>query len=473
MKRGKKLLILLLVLAVLGGVTALLSNLNWEKETVADTSITIVSVDTETVTALSWTYGEETPAFWKVNGAWEYTGDSAYPVDTTKLDLILLSVAEVVSTKTIEDVSDLADYGLDQPACAITIATDVETTLLIGNETGMGGQRYASIGDGNVYLIDEGLVDDFAYGLDDLMVLETIPDLSSAARVSIQTQTETLTLEKLEESGLAYSSQYVWFVENGGGYTALDTELVETLVSSISALSWTACADYNAQDLAQYGLDTPDVTVTVDYTGSQEVELEQTDTNGDPIVISEEVPAAFTLALGTGEDGGAYARIDGSNMVYSVDATVVDTLCYTTQEELLPDDVLRMDWDTVTSMDITLDGQTHTITREVVVSTDDAGNTTTETVWQLDGAEVDGGSIESALDALAGTGYASGVAPTRSAEITFTFHRNTASFPTVELVLYQYDSASCLATLDGASTLFVDRSAVVDLTETVNTLLLG
>lgn len=64
---------------------------------------------------------------------------------------------------------------------------------------------------------------------------------------------------------MAYSDSYVWFL----GDTVLDTELTESLLSAITSLSWAECANYNASDLAEYGLDDPTARVTVDYTDAE------------------------------------------------------------------------------------------------------------------------------------------------------------------------------------------------------------
>lgn len=474
MTRGKKLLALLLVLAVLAVGTALLSNMQLNEDAqIDDTSVTILSVDTEAVTTLSWTYGGDSPSFVRSDDSWENAEDSAFPVDGTKLDLMLVSLTDVTASATIADVSDLSQYGLEEPECTISVTGGTDATLCIGSETTMGGERYVSLGDGNVYMVDEGILDDFSYSLSDLLLLEEMPDLSTATSLSIQTASQTISMVYLEENDLTYSDSYVWFEDRDGSYTTLDTELVEALLSSIAGIGLDTCVDYNAEgSLALYGLEEPAATIVIDYTESVDVELEETDNNGDPIVISEETPAACTLEIGSTE-AGSFIRLAGSNMVYSLDSDLCQTLLYTTTSELLPDDVLLMDWETVTSLDITLDGKVTTITREVVSTEAEDGTVTDETVYTMDGAETDGESVLDALDSLTSTGYAYGTSPERNLEIAVTIHRNTDSFQTVELALYQHDSTACLATLDGSATVYVSRSAVVDLIEAVNALILA
>ncbi len=72
-------------------------------------------------------------------------------------------------------------------------------------------------GDGNVYLVDADLLEDFSLGLYDIVSMESIPSMTDLTSVSIETTSGTLTLDYLEDSGLAYSNQYTWFWNQDGG----------------------------------------------------------------------------------------------------------------------------------------------------------------------------------------------------------------------------------------------------------------
>ena len=105
-------------------------------------------------------------------------------------------------------------------------------------------------------------------------------------------------------------------------------------------------------------------------------------------------------------------------------------------------------------------------------TTDEEGNTTQETVWTLDGEEVDFQSVFTALTGLESTGSEEGLTPERGAEISFTFHRNTDTYQTLTLTFYQYDSANCLVEFSGETRLLADRDSVLDIVEQVNALVL-
>ncbi len=152
-------------------------------------------------------------------------------------------------------------------------------------------------------------------------------------------------------------------------------------------------------------------------------------------------------------DDACYARIAGSDMVYQIDGSVRDALLYTTQSELLPDEVLLMDWDTVDSIDITWTAPLTMWNDLQQRKTDDDGNTSEKIIYTLNGSEI---AIEDILDdltALSSTGSGENLTPQRDAEIRFLFHRNTESFSEVELTFYQYDSTSCLVGLNSETRL--------------------
>lgn len=161
------------------------------------------------------------------------------------------------------------------------------TTIDIGDETSLDGLRYVSIGDGNVYPVSSDLLTNFSYGLYDLVAKETLPDMSELVSFSVERASGTLVIDYLEGSDLAYTDRYTYFAEDGDGWLSLDSELAENFVSQITGLTWGDCVDYKAdlKTLGNYGLDSPAVTVTVNYIETTEVETNETDEDGEPITV--------------------------------------------------------------------------------------------------------------------------------------------------------------------------------------------
>ena len=176
MKRGKKLLILAAVLIVVaGGAFAALEFIPDEEAEVTESEV-IYSLDAATLTNLSWTCDGETVSFDYNGEDWTYADDADFPLDPTRLNTMLSTLEEVTASKTIEAADDLAQYGLEEPECTITVTADAETVISVGSETSLDGLRYVSIGDGSVYLVDSGIYSSFSYGLYDLVAEEAIGD---------------------------------------------------------------------------------------------------------------------------------------------------------------------------------------------------------------------------------------------------------------------------------------------------------
>lgn len=313
MKRGKKLIFLLAVLIVLTGVTSICLRLNPDDlDDEEEEGTVILSIDSGDVTEISWTIEGEQLEFMRSEDGWTYTKDSEFPVNTAALELVLSALNEITSSKTIEAVTDMSEYGLDAPAYIITVDETETYEILIGNETSMGGEYYLSIGDGNVYLVDSSVPESFSSDLYTLVQKETLPDM---------TEIQQFTIEGADcQMALVYTpndddDDEVWFLKQENEYTAVDTSLTENFMSYITGLVWSDCVNYHADEtaLAAYGLDEPSLRVTVIYGENEE---------------------AFVLEIGNTEDTYSYARISGSDMVYLIDASIGEAMESLTLEEL-------------------------------------------------------------------------------------------------------------------------------------------
>lgn len=469
MKRGRKLLFLLLALILILGATyaALRMDSGTEEEEKA-VYTTIFTVDTDEVTQIGWDYREPL-SFTREGDSWVYDEDASFPLDETYVDTMLANIKQIQSSKTIENVENWDQYTLEVPICEITIAAgDTTHTIKIGEESSLGGERYLSIGDGNAYLVDSSILDAFSYGLYDVLKLEAVPNMSDVYGMEYRSNDGGYEIKRMENSGLAYTDEYVWFLEG----KALDTELTERLMRYMTDMTWQECVNYNASDLSKYGLDTPAAAITMRYLETVKTATDETDDSGNTVYETQTKEAAYTLEIGAKANDGYYVRIQDSHMVYLIATNAAEALLYTTYEELLPDEVLLMDWDAVNAVEITLDGETYEVQKDIQTVTDEEGNETQTVVYLLNGEEVDADDIWDALDDLESTGYATGLTPERREEIRFVIRREHDTFPEVELVIYQYNSTSCMVTLNGEATVFVARDAVVSLVEEVNSLVL-
>ena len=495
MKRGKQLILLVCVLAAVVAVTMIVQTAVTNSEQAAtqqqETSVTFLTVDPAAANALSWTYDGQTVNLARTDGVWTNADDLAFPV-AQQIPEAMLAALESVTASRAFDAGDPSEYGLDAPAYTVVIDADTVTTLTIGNASEISGEYYASIGDGKVYLVSSDLLTPFAYGLTDILQTETVPDMTALRGMQIATAAGAQDIVYLENSEYSYTSQYHWFLHENGAYSALGSA-ADTLADSLKGLAWLSCVTHNAtdEDLKTYGLDAPNATVTLRYTQAAEAaaaddtaaaDTAATDTSAADSAAADtrrrirrlkRQEATFVLEIGGFTDGGYYARIQGSKMVYLIDAVLAQSILNAGADTLQPDDVCLLDWNTVTSFDVTLDGATYAFTRSTQDVTDADGNVTQQDIFLMNGVQVDSALVTAVFDAI----YAMQTTGTTdqtpgSVEIAFTFRRNTETFPEITLTFYRLNSTACIAGLNGETRLTVARADAVALVEAVNAILL-
>lgn len=161
MKRAKRLYILFGVLVVLCIATVCVLQYDQKQEEIQTSGETILTVDADTVSALDWETESDSLAFHK-DGSWLYDEDEAFPVSEEKINDLLAEFEDFRAAFVIENVTDFAQYGLDEPVCTIDITTsDTNYEIQLGDYSSMDSQRYVSIGDGNVYLAVNDPLDAF------------------------------------------------------------------------------------------------------------------------------------------------------------------------------------------------------------------------------------------------------------------------------------------------------------------------
>lgn len=465
MKRQKRLIVLSGVLVVCVAGAVVISRIDFE-EKMTGMETTIVDVDSADITKLSWNYEDEV-SFTREDDEWKYGSDDKMAVDQELLDEIAENLSNITSDKMVEEVQSLGVYGLSEPQYNITLETEDETyEIAVGDETFSDGEVYISIGDDYVYLTDAGLIDDISYSLLDCVQKEEIPEMESISSVSVNNE-DTLDIVYAEDSGYCYSDAYTYYLKDGESYQNLDNENTESMFTTMSEFAWEECVDYYAEDseLSSYGLDEPDAEVSIVYTPAEE---EDDSENAD----SDE--QTFSYEVGTA-DGAYYAKLTDSNIVYSISEDVYNAAVDAAYDELKPDEVVLLDWDTVDSVEIELDGNVYTVDIE--------SNEDDEYTYTFGDSEIEFQDVldqlsditipeESTEDDETSVPEEEPALSNNKTELSLTFHRNTEEYSTVEVVFYQYNGSYCIAALNGDELNYVDRSAVVNLKEAVNSVIL-
>ena len=417
MKRSKKIYILLGVLAA--ALTATFGVMGYEehKEQIRNSEEIILEIPKDSVKSVSWELDSKSFSFRK-DDTWIYEADEAFLADEEKINGLLEQFASFGVSFVIREVEDYGQYGLEEPICRIQLETEEQSyEILLGNYS-------------------------FAYE---------------------------------EDSADTYSEKDVYFTERQGEKKPLDTSRVESYLTSISSLGTIDYVTYNAteEELASYGMDAPELTVTVDYSFENEDGEENFDTfvlhvSRDP---GERDSASETKETEETEESSdesseeeitAYARVGESQIVYQITGVEYQNLMAAAYDDLRHPEVLWADFADITQLDISLDGKVYTFTSE---------ERDEEQIWYYQEEETEISDLRTAFAYLEADRFTE-EQPDGKEEISLTVYLENENYPKIEIKLYRYDGEYCLAAVDGESVSLVKRSAVVDLIEAVHGIVL-
>ena len=500
MKRFKKLGVLLGILVVVCIATFALTHYEEEQEQIKNSDEIILQIPADTVISLSWEYAEEgNLAFHKGEDGWLYDEDEYFPVSEEKVNDILSEFEAFGVTFIIENVTDYSQYGLDEPEMTFHIGTE-ETSydIKLGAFSTMDQQRYIDISDGNVYLVSEDPMDYVSASLSDMILDDDTPGFENVVDIRFE-GTENYMIQRLEDTNYSYSDDDVYFTQKNGEYLPLDKSAVTQYLNTITSLDLLTYVTYNAteEELTEYGLDEPELTVTVNYTQTDQASEDQEQIPGTCVIHISRNPeelAAAEEAEAKGENAEAvsmYVRIGDSQIVYDLDSVDYGILSDASYDDLRHQEVFWADFADVTQIDITLEDTEHTLISELdddeervwyyqteemlaeaTEETTEAAEETTETEAIEEPETLDLTDFEDSLNALSANSFTAEI-PTEKEEIRFTLYLDNEFFPTVEIVLYRYSGTECLAVVDGESVSLVPRASVMELVEAVQTIVLS
>lgn len=498
MKRYKKVAALVAVLVVVCIATFATTRYEEKQEQIRTSDEIILQIPREDVRSLSWDYSDGTGlAFNHTGESWAYQEDAAFPVSEDKVMDILSHFEDFGVTFAIEDVTDFAQYGLDEPEATLHLATETQSyDIRLGTFSKMDQQRYIDIGDGNVYLVSEDPMDYISSELSDMILHDDTPDFEMVTDITFA-GAETDTIARVEESTDTYApDEDVYFAERDEKSVPLDTANVQKFLSTVTALDLTDYVTYNAteDELKEYGLDAPDLSVTINYTYTETDEDGEETTISDTCVLhlseNPEERAEADKQVEEGNTAGSvtkYVRIGDSQIVYTLDDTDYAILTAVSYDDLRHAEVFWADFDIVTQIDIDLEGNEHTLVSEITedeervwyyqeeaepVTAEESTESTAETETEDDRETLDISDLQDALYDLTADSFSDEL-PTQVEELGLTLHLDNENFPTVEIRLYRYDGSNCLAVVDGDPLSLVSRTSVMTLVEAVQAIVLN
>lgn len=413
----KKTVKLVSAVVVLGVLCAAYEGVNFyvtsqeEKETEEnDTSVDLVSLEADDITAVSFTADQNEVEFDKKDDSWTEKSDVNFPVNQDTVDSAVKGVASLTADQEISDVEDMSQYDLDNPQNTITLTTaDGDTSLQIGMESS-NNQYYVKKEDDdkNVYLVSSSSIEPFMGTLYDFAESGTFPSVTSATITDVKVDKEN-GYELTQDTDNLF-----WNVSDGKTTEKADTTKAGTVTSAIGSLAYDKFVDYNCTDDSKYGFDDPYAVITVKYTEEEAVESDEdseestdadteesttdeaaADTSEDADASDEDssedeqetqtVEKTLTIYVGdeTGDD--RYVKVDDSKEVYTITKDSLTDILDSTMSDFYNLSVSYVSVNDLDSLEVqsadgdhTINVVTETVKAEDEDTTDDTDSDTTD-----------------------------------------------------------------------------------------------
>ncbi|RHU84649.1 DUF4340 domain-containing protein [Ruminococcus sp. OM08-7] len=397
--------------------------------------------------------------FEKKDDSWVKKDDTDFPVNQSTLDSAASSVTSVESDRVLEDVDDLAEYGLDSPANTIKIVTksededgdDTTTTLYVGDENSSTSQYYVRKDDEKtVYLVDSSCVEPFTKTLYDYAQMEDFPAISSTDTITKISVDGDNSYELKKDADTS-----VWSVSANGEEDKADSATVSSLVSSFGSMAYNSMADYKCEDKSKYGLDKPYSTITVDYQEEAETSDDNAETSDsetpDSAETTEMVDKQLTILVGNeADDSNRYVMVNDSNEVYTMSEETLSALTDKTEEDFWDMTVSYVSVNSLASLKVNYQGTDYKVNASRETSTDEDGNDTETVTYKLDGADLDETTFTTFYNKLINMAAQKRLTekydPDGDAELTVTFTEEDGD--TLEVSYYSYDTNYYAAVVD-------------------------
>lgn len=417
---------LLLALAALIGVYVWYSSRPTKDDSSSDDTekISLAKIDTSKVTELHYTGGEDADIELVLqDGEWISKTDPKRPINQDNITSMLKLISDITATRKVTDTPDsLADYGLEKPYASVlaTLKDGSKVSLKIGDETVTSDGYYAMVDDKKtVYLVGTDYGSGLNYSDVDFTKKEETPTITAANITYIkvdQKSGQDVELKyqdytSVDNSG-SNQNQWQYLKPYGEGYTA-DSTAISTLQSKYTTFELVSCVDYTGKNFDKYGLKKPTATIDIGYYEEQTVATPTPsgDATSSNTASTIKTNKEFKLYIGDKNEAGQYyVRPDGSDMVYTMDASSVDAMLQIDTFSLISP---YMNIPNIMSVDkVTADiaGKEYSMTLSHKTTKDSDGNKTTKSTYYYNGTKSD----ESAFQGL----YTKLISPKYDGELT-------------------------------------------------------
>ncbi|HEX3029275.1 MAG TPA: DUF4340 domain-containing protein [Clostridia bacterium] len=446
MKLYRNAIILVIVLGLLVGAYMIFGKNKKESSSVQGTTTVsetnkaekVFSTDTEKITEFTVQNKNGTFVFNKKGDSWEYpAGEKGFRLSSEKVEAMVSSIADVDSEEVIEkNATDLAQYGLNNPINVTIKTKNGKTTILqIGSATSSGDTYYIKLKDSSkVYTVGSYACDSLNFSKNDITDITLFT--SNADDIT------KFILEKQGQLPISIQKKDKTWRMTAPVEGEIDSDFMGSMLSGLIQSTIISNIETNAADLSKYALKDPNYVL--------DVETAKTKTK---LLIGKEDKV----------NGLFYARLDGSNTVFTIDSDNYTFIDRPLKEFIVPL-VYLQDINKVSKVVVELDG------KKTLCSIDSDKDELTKESFTVNGKDANmedknGNSLfRQYYMSLIGVPFDTiemGAKPTGKSELTITYTYKDGSAP-VKIEYIPKDNDYYYAVKNGKYTNFLVLKKVLD-----------
>jgi len=267
------------------------------QRTPTDEAVAALEFDSAAVTRVDLEHPGRVVILLREEGQWRMSEPVAAAADERNVENLLDAIHESRIARTFEDVDNPATFGLDIPSASVKLHTgEGVVELKVGKRAPVGNSVYIQrAGESAVHLTDASLmtrIDLEATALRDKTVLPF--DTEDVERIRLRRKSGDVTLVKQNET---------WRMIAPAEFDA-DGASVGGLLNTLKSLRATEFVDDAGEHLGRYGLDAPELTLSLGMKDGGEDDLR----------------------MGSERDGKLYVQTNRETTVFAVAAWARDTL---------------------------------------------------------------------------------------------------------------------------------------------------
>ena len=347
--------VLILVILIIGYVAVIILNPEETEETKdqEDTSIEVNTFESDGVTELSYSSKKGDFTFLLDGENWYYTKDKSCPIDQSKITAMLSAASSVKASQLVEENNkeNFSSFGLDEPTeptetITYKLSSGESKTYYVGDYNEMLTSYYFNVkGEDKVYLIDTTLFNSFDYDLLGLVDVEEYPVMSATDISDFSITNGKKTVYTKDKKDAAHKKNESEIPEpewvsgtNKNKLAAVGENFADDVIQSIIGLTNSGCVDYDCKekDLKKYGLDKPSYKLVVNYTetkleeSEKDTDTENTATPAPSVIVDKQL---VVYVGSTAESGEYYVKMEGSNMVNTINVAGIENILALVEEE--------------------------------------------------------------------------------------------------------------------------------------------